>query len=85
MKTFDYVITDREGIHARPAGMLVKTASGFQSAVGIKKGSVNGDAKRIFAVMSLGAKCGETITITADGPDEDAAAAAMEAFLKENL
>ena len=85
MKEFDYIITDPEGIHARPAGLLVKEASRFQSDIQLKKDGKSGDAKRIFAVMALAAKKGETITVTVSGEDEAEAAAAMEAFLKDNL
>ena len=85
MKEFDYIITDPEGIHARPAGLLVKEASRFQSDIQLKKDGKSGDAKRIFAVMALAAKTGETITVTVNGEDEAEAAAAMEAFLKDNL
>ena len=56
MKEFKYVITDPEGIHARPAGILVKQAAGYQSAVTIAKGEKSADAKRIFGVMGLGVK-----------------------------
>lgn len=85
MKSFQYVLTDPEGIHARPAGLLVKEAAKFESKITLKKGDKAGDAKRIFAVMGLAAKQGETLTIECDGADEEAAAGAMEAFLKENL
>ena len=85
MKEFKYVITDPEGIHARPAGILVKQAAGYQSAVTIAKGEKSADAKRIFGVMGLGVKTGEEITITVEGADEDTAAAELEAFFKENL
>ncbi|HJC33214.1 HPr family phosphocarrier protein [Mediterraneibacter glycyrrhizinilyticus] len=85
MKEFKYVITDPEGIHARPAGILVKQAAGYQSAVTIAKGEKSADAKRIFGVMGLGVKTGEEITITVEGADEDTAAAELETFFKENL
>ena len=85
MKKFDHVIKDPAGIHARPAGLLVKEAKNFESGIKISKGEKSGDLKRIFAVMGLGAKCGETVTITVEGPDEEAAAAAVEAFLKANM
>ena len=85
MKQFSYVITDKEGIHARPAGLFVKQAGKFSSKITIAKGEKTGDAKRIFAVMGLGAKMGETVTITCDGPDAAEAAASLEAFLTENL
>lgn len=85
MKEFQYVITDPEGIHARPAGLLVKKANEFTSKVTIQKGDKSADAKRIFAVMGMGVKSGEEITVSAEGEDEAAAAEAMEQFLKENL
>lgn len=83
MKQFDYIIRDELGIHARPAGMLVKEAAKFVSAITIAKGEKRADAKKIFGLMGLGAKCGDTVTLTADGPDEDTAAAALETFMKE--
>ena len=85
MKEFKYVIIDPEGIHARPAGILVKQAAGYQSSVTIAKGEKSADAKRIFGVMGLGVKTGEEVTITVDGADEDTAAAELETFFKENL
>lgn len=85
MKEFKYVITDPEGIHARPAGVLVKQAAGYQSTVKIAKGEKSADAKRIFGVMGLGVKSGEEITVTVEGADEETAAAELEAFFKENL
>ena len=85
MKEFKYVITDPEGIHARPAGILVKQAASYQSSVKIAKGDKSADAKRIFGVMGLGVKTGEEITVTVDGADEETAAAELETFFKENL
>lgn len=85
MKEFKYVINDELGIHARPAGMLVKQAASYQSAVTIVKGEKSADAKRIFGVMGLGVKTGEEVIIKADGEDEETAIAELEAFFKENL
>ncbi len=85
MKTFDYKITDPQGIHARPAGILVKEASKFAGKVMIEKGGKEVDAKRIMAVMSLGAKTGETVTVKVEGEGEEQAAQDLEAFFKENL
>ncbi len=85
MKEFTFTITDPQGIHARPAGLLIKEAKKYESKITIAKGARTGDVKKIFAVMALGAKQGEEIKITVDGADEDTAAAAMEAFLKENF
>jgi len=85
MKEFKYVITDELGIHARPAGLLVKEAAKFQSDIKIKKGEKEADAKRIFGIMGLAAKKGDEIVLTADGADEADAIAAIEEFLKANL
>ncbi len=85
MKTFQYTIQDEMGIHARPAGMLVKEAKAFSSKVSLEAGGKTVAAGNILGVMSLGAKQGDTLTVTAEGADEDAAIAAMEKFLKENL
>ena len=85
MKEIKYVVSDPQGIHARPAGVLVKTAAGFKSKITITKGEKSGDLKRIFGVMGLGVKTGEEVTITVEGADEDTAIAELEAFFKENL
>ena len=84
MKEIKYTITDPLGIHARPAGLIVKMAAGFKSAITLDSGAKKADAKRIMAVMRLGIKQGQEITVTVEGEDEEAAAAAVEAFLKEN-
>ncbi len=85
MKKFTYQITDAQGIHARPAGLLTQEAKRFSSSVKICKGNIEADAKRIFSVMGLAAKQGETVSVTAEGGDEEQAAAALEAFFKKNL
>ena len=85
MKEFKYVITDPEGIHARPAGLLVKKAVSYASTIMIGKGEKSADAKRIFGVMGLGVKNGEEIFMTAEGADEAEAIEGMEQFFKENL
>lgn len=85
MKEFTYTITDPQGMHARPAGLLVKCAGGFNSSITIAKGGKAVDAKRIFGIMGLGIKNGEDIVITVDGEDEERAATELETFMKENL
>ena len=85
MKEFTYVITDTEGIHARSAGELVKKAKEFTSSISIFKEGKKADAKKLFGLMGLGVKQGMEITVQVEGDDEEAAAAAMETFLKENL
>lgn len=85
MKEFTFVIRDSVGIHARPAGLLVRKAAGFQSTVSISKGEKKADGKRLFAVMGLAAKQGDTIKFVIEGNDEEAAAKALLDFCNENL
>ena len=61
MKEFKYVITDKEGIHARPAGELIKVVKGFNSTIKIAKDGKEADCKRMFAVMGLGVKNGQEV------------------------
>lgn len=85
MKEFKYVITDAEGIHARPAGLLVKEASKFKSAIKLVKEGKSGDCKRIFGVMGLAVKAGQEVTLTFEGEDEEEAFEAISKFMKETL
>ena len=86
MKKFEYTITDPLGIHARPAGLLVKAVKALDSTVTIEKvGGKSAEAKKLMAVMGLGIKQGDTVAVTVEGGDEDASAAAMEQFCKDNM
>ena len=85
MKSFDYTITDEIGIHARPAGILAKKAKEYASRITITKGGKTAEAQKLMAVMSLGVKKGETVTVSAEGEDEEKAVADMETFFTENL
>lgn len=85
MRKLKYVITDPEGIHARPAGELVKAVKDFQSAITISKDGKSADAKRIIGIMGLAVKKDQEITVTAEGEDEASAIAAIDTFLKKNL
>ena len=85
MKTFTYTIKDELGIHARPAGMLAKTAKALDSDITITKGDKTVGAAKLMALMGLGVKCGDTITVTANGGNEDAALEEMKSFLEANL
>lgn len=85
MKQFDYTITDPQGIHARPAGLLVKEAKKFSSAMSMTKDGKKANLKTLFAIMGLAVKAGNTVTVEVEGDDEAEAAAAMEAFFKANL
>ena len=85
MKEFKYVVTDAQGIHARPAGILVKAIAKKTSDIKIKKAGDTREvnAKSIMAVMSLGVK--NEVIITAEGEDEEEAIAEIQKVLEENL
>lgn len=86
MKEFRYKIKDSVGIHARPAGLLVKEAEKFLSDIQIKMSDDrSADAKRLFALMGLGAAQDDVITVSISGEDEEVAAAAIKVFLEKNL
>jgi phosphocarrier protein HPr len=88
MKQFQYTIKDELGVHARPAGLLVKLAKQYTSAITIDKNGKTCDMRKLMAVMGMGIRQGETITVTAEGwegEDEAAAIEAVEKFLTENV
>ena len=85
MKSFSYKVKDELGIHARPAGMLVKEVKNFQSKVTLEKDGKSVDASRLMAVMGMGVKKDQTVTVTVEGDDEDAACDAIKAFFEANL
>ncbi|MDR1956809.1 MAG: HPr family phosphocarrier protein [Treponema sp.] len=85
MQEFDYTITDPDGIHARPAGLFVKKMQEFTSAVSLHREDQQADGKKLIALMKLRLKCGQTVTVRAEGADEDAAIAAARDFLSQNL
>ncbi|MDR1913465.1 MAG: HPr family phosphocarrier protein [Clostridiales bacterium] len=86
MKEFTYIIQDPAGIHARPAGMLIKKMQTFNSDITITKGAKTVSLKKLFALMGLAIKQNETITIKADGIDEDAAIdAAKQVIASEKI
>ena len=85
MKQFHYTITDEVGIHARPAGLLVKEAKKYASTITISKDGKAAEASKLMAVMGLGVKKGETVEISVEGADEDMAFKAVKAFFEENL
>ncbi len=85
MKEFKYTITDPAGIHARPAGILVKKTQPYASEVTLIKDDKQANGKSMLSVMGLGARNGDEITVQVEGADEADAAAELEAFFKENL
>lgn len=85
MRGFDYTIKDELGIHARPAGELVKLAKKFESDIKITGNGREADAKRIFSIMGLAVKQGQNVEVSVNGVDETEAAAELESFFQNNL
>ena len=78
MKQFTYVINDPIGIHARPAGLLVKAAKALDSTITVEKeGGKSSAATKLMGVMGLGVKGGDTVIVTVEGGDEEASCRAM--------
>ena len=85
MKEIKYIITDPLGMHARPAGMLVKAVAGYASKITVTAPTGTADAKRLMALMRLAAKQGMELTVTIEGADEEKAAVELQSFLSANL
>ena len=85
MKRFEYVIKDEVGIHARPAGLLVKEAKKYESKITISKEGKSAEATKLMAVMGLGVKCGQTVQVTVEGTDEEKVYEDILVFFEANL
>ena len=85
MKSFEYVITEPVGIHARPAGLLNQEAKKYQSVITIHTAAKSANVLRLMAVMQLGVKCGDTVKVTIEGSDEETVAPIIEEFFKANF
>ena len=69
------------GLEARPAAMLVQVASQYDSRIYLESGSKRVNAKSIMGMMTLGLIAGQSITVEADGADEDQAVSEIEKYL----
>lgn len=85
MKEFQYTIKDENGIHARPAGLLVQKAKSFQSNLTMLFEGKEADMKRLFTLMGLNVKQGSRVTVRVVGTDEETAAQELEDYFKNNL
>ena len=85
MKEIKYKLTDPLGIHARPAGQMVRLAGKYKCDIQIGSTVKMVNAKRIIGVMALTLKQGDEITLVFSGEDEEEAAIAIEKFLTDNL
>ena len=86
MKEFTHTITNEIGLHARPAGNLVKLVKTFSSSVTVEKeGKAPVSARALMKVMGLGAMKGDTVKLVIEGEDEDAAFESIQKYMQENL
>ena len=85
MKTFTYEIKDEIGIHARPAGILVKEAKNYESKIVLKANGKSAEATKLMALMSLGVKHGQIVEVEVEGADEDTAFEGIKTFFEQNL
>ena len=85
MKSFEYTVKDPIGIHARPAGMLSREGKKYKSTITVIKNGKSANVLRLMALMGLGVKCGETVTVTVEGEDEAVALEGIKAFFEANL
>ena len=85
MRNFQYMIKDEVGIHAIPAGLLVKEAKKYESKITLTKDGKSAEATKLMAVMGLGVKCGQTVDVSVEGADEEITCEAVKTFFEANL
>lgn len=85
MRTFTYTIKDALGIHARPAALLVKKASEFESNIILNCEEKSVNLKKIIAVMAMEIRHNQTVTVVCDGPDQEKAASELKKLFETNL
>jgi phosphotransferase system HPr (HPr) family protein len=88
MKSLEIMITNKVGLHARPAAEFVKTSGKYKSKINVKNLTRNSDwvnAKSILKVLTIGVAENHQVEITAEGEDEEAAIAALEALIQSNF
>ena len=85
MKIFQYQIKETNGIHARPAGLLVQEAKKYNSKIMLHVNGKSAEATKLMAIMGLGIKQDHTVKITVEGADEEEACRGMEEFFGKNL
>jgi phosphocarrier protein HPr len=85
MKESKVVIKNENGLHARPAGYIVKEASKYKSKISIIKNEKVGNAKSVISVMAMVALKNDEIIIRAEGEDEDLAVSALVELIENIL
>ncbi|MGJ8676727.1 MAG: HPr family phosphocarrier protein [Akkermansiaceae bacterium] len=85
MPTREFTVTNKLGIHARPAAQFVKTASTFSCDIQVEKDDEQADGKSIMGLMMLAAGYGSVLTITTEGEDANPALDALGALISKNF
>lgn len=85
MQSFTYTIQEELGIHARPAGFLMKEARKYSSDIVLHANGKSADVKKLIALMSLAVKKGADVTVTAEGEDEEQAITGLKTFFQATL
>ncbi|MDB4055405.1 HPr family phosphocarrier protein [Akkermansiaceae bacterium] len=85
MPTREFTVTNKLGIHARPAAQFVKTASNFSCDIQVEKDDEQADGKSIMGLMMLAAGHGSILTITTNGDDEDTALEELGSLIARNF
>ena len=85
MRQFQFTITDPVGLHARPATFFIQRANSFKSSIWVEKDDRKVNAKSLLGVLSLGIVKGTTITIIADGTDDEEAVKTLVSVIESNF
>jgi phosphocarrier protein HPr len=85
MPTAEFTVTNKLGIHARPAAQFVKTASQYSCNIQVEKDDEQADGKSIMGLMMLAAGHGSILIISTDGADADEALAALGTLISKNF
>ena len=78
-------ILNKNGLHARPAAEIVKTAAKFKSEIVLLRDGMEVNGKSIMGVMMLAAECGATLVLRAEGDDADAALDALAELINNKV
>ena len=81
----EVVVRCESGLHNRQATYFVQKANEFESSIWLEAGSRQMNAKSLLGIMSLGIVTGATVTLSAVGPDEEAAVTALEVLLQRDV
>ena len=85
MSSKEITVTNQVGLHARPATFFIQKANEFSSSIWVEKDDRKVNGKSLLGVLSLGITKGTTITVYADGADQDEALDALESLIKNNF